>query len=232
MTNRGAVAGLRRTARIDLAALATNVTEALVAEPNVVLDARANAYGHGLVEVARVARECGVTTIRVSPREAAGLSQHRRSFIMTVPSVRPVIAAAAYGVDGRSPAVLTLTAEIVAVKRVPADAGVSYGYTYRTTEPTTLALIALGYADGVPRLASNRVSVLLSGVLRPLVGRVAMDQFIVDCGELTPSVGDDAILFGSAAVGAPTASDWARDTARSPLQLTAGLGSRIQRIYS
>jgi len=143
-----------------------------------------------------------------------------------------MVAAAAYGLDGQASAVMTLTAEIVAVKRVPANVGVSYGYTYRTTEPTTLALVALGYADGVPRVASNRASVLVSGVLRSLVGRIAMDQFIVDCGAVTPCVGDDAVLFGSASGGAPTALDWARDTERSPIQLTAGLGSRVFRAYS
>ncbi len=91
---------------------------------------------------------------------------------------------------------LTLVGEVVAVKRVPAGSGVSYGYSYRTGTETVLALVGLGYADGVPRLASNRASVWIAGAARPLVGRVAMDQFVAECGDTYPEVGADAVLFG------------------------------------
>ncbi|TAL43139.1 MAG: hypothetical protein EPN91_07050 [Salinibacterium sp.] len=150
---------------------------------------------------------------------------------MTVPSVRRnLVGAWAYGLEGNATPVMTLSGEVVAVKRASAGAGVSYGYTHRLEEDTTLALIALGYADGVPRLASNQTSVLLRGALRPLVGRVAMDQFVVDCGSSTPTVGDEAVLFGDGGRGHPLASDWAARTRRSALELTANLGSRVARV--
>ncbi|MBW4032631.1 MAG: hypothetical protein HIU88_08185 [Acidobacteria bacterium] len=131
---------------------------------------------------------------------------------------------------------MSLSAEVVAVKPAHAGAGVSYGYSYRTPAETTLALVALGYADGIPRLASNRARVWIRGGLYPLVGRIAMDQFVVDLGtEASVSgpdvvVGDVVILFGDAAAGHPAASDWAVWTQRGALELTANLGSRIVRV--
>src|SRR5690606_28513030 len=109
-----------------------------------------------------------------------------------------------------------------------AGAGVSYGYTYRTGSPTTLALVGLGYADGVPRLASNRARVAIGGAPHPLVGRIAMDQVVVDLGDAAATPGDAVALFGDAP-GAPAAADWAGWTGRSALALTAGLAPRIRR---
>jgi alanine racemase len=141
----------------------------------------------------------------------------------------PALGAAAYGLVAGARPVLTLTGEVIAVKRVGTGAGVSYGYTYRTPAPAHLALIGLGYADGVPRPASNRASVSIAGRLHPLVGRIAMDQFVVDCGESAPEPGDEVVLFGGMPEG-PSALDWGDWTGRSPLALTAGLGPRIRRI--
>lgn len=195
--------GLRREARIDLAALTANLI-ALGAES---LDIRADAYGHGAAAVEAVARDAGVTVFG-----AGG------------------VGAAAYGLDptASTTPVMTLVGEVVSVKRVPAGSGVSYGYTYRTKLETTLALVALGYADGVPRLASNRASVWIAGAAHPLVGRIAMDQFVVECGSLTPEIGEDAVLFG-AGHGVPRAVEWSGLTGRTPLELTAGLGPRVER---
>lgn len=225
----GPAAAVRREARIDLSALAANLDRLLASDDSAVLDARANAYGHGLEQVARIACECGVSTIWVSPAQAAS-SGVEPSLVTTVrPDARPLLGAAAYGLDGPGSPVMTLVGEIIAVKRAPAGVGVSYGYSYRTADATTLALVALGYADGVPRLASNRAHVLVEGALHPLVGRVAMDQFVVDCGAAEPVVGGEAVLFGR---GAAAAADWARQTGRSALDLTAGIGSRVTRVYS
>ncbi|MGX5680324.1 alanine racemase [Schumannella luteola] len=219
---------MRRRALIDLDAFATNLARALESDSDLILDARADAYGHGIQPIVAAALAAGVGTVRVSPSQSV-LPGIRRSALMTVPSKRRLLGAEAYGLDGASPPVMTLIGEIVAVKHVGPDAGVSYGYTYRTAAPTTLALVALGYADGVPRLASNRASVSIGGRPLPLVGRIAMDQFVVDCAEHVPTVGDDAVLFGA---GAPSAAEWGEHTERPPLQLTAGIGSRVERVYS
>ncbi|GHF08320.1 hypothetical protein GCM10011600_06420 [Pseudolysinimonas yzui] len=137
--------------------------------------------------------------------------------------------ARAYGLVGDGQPVLSLIGEVVALKRVPVDAGVSYGYTYRAPRPTTLALVALGYADGVPRLASNRAQVSVGGATFPLVGRIAMDQFVLDVGDAAIELGADAVLFGDPARGEPSALQWAGWTERDPLALTAGIASRVER---
>jgi alanine racemase len=220
-------AGIRRMARIDLDAFAVNVAGASS------LDARADAYGHGLALLGPVARDAGVASAVVSDERDAEVA---RSFFTEVlvgrlPRDTSVIGAAAYGLDpdATTRPVMTLIGEVVAVKHVGADAGVSYGYSYRTSSATTLALVALGYADGVPRLASNRATVHVGSAVHPLVGRVAMDQFVVDCGDDVPELGGDAVLFGDPASGVPTAQEWATATEREPLDLTAGLGARIRR---
>ena len=227
-----APAGIRRVARVDLDAFATNVAGASS------LDARADAYGHGLALLGPVARDAGVTSVIVSDERDAAIARPLFAEVLVGrlpreanPRDMAAIGAAAYGLDPDAAArpVLTLVGEVVAVKHVGADVGVSYGYSYRTSSPTTLALVALGYADGVPRLASNRATVHVGSGIHPLVGRVAMDQFVVDCGDDIPELGSDAVLFGDPATGVPSAHDWATATERDPLDVTAGLGARIVR---
>jgi len=219
--------GIRRTARIDLDALATNLAGASV------LDARADAYGHSIALVGPVARDAGVGAILVSDERDAvaarevGFGDVR---VGRLPHAGDALAEHAYGLDDDGTPVLTLVGEVIAIKHVGADAGVSYGYTYRTESPTCLALVALGYADGVPRLASNRASVRVGSDVHPLVGRIAMDQFVVDCGDDAPELGSEAVLFGDPGTGATSTHDWATVTERHPLQLTAGLGARIRRV--
>ncbi|MEQ1735704.1 MAG: alanine racemase C-terminal domain-containing protein [Rhodoglobus sp.] len=217
--------GIRRLARIDLDAFATNIAGASS------LDARADAYGHGLALLGPVARDAGVASVVVSDERDATVARALFAEVLVGRLPRDVAAVAPYGLDpdaGARP-VLTLIGEVVAVKHVGSDAGVSYGYSYRTSSPTTLALVALGYADGIPRLASNRATVHVGSGTHPLVGRVAMDQFVVDCGDDIPELGSDAILFGDPATGAPSALEWATATERDPLDLTAGLGARVSR---
>ncbi len=106
---------------------------------------------------------------------------------------------------------MTLKAPVALVKSVHAGEGVSYGHTWVADHETTLALVPLGYADGVFRPLSGRMSVMINGRLRPNVGRICMDQFVVDLGPDAGDVseGDEAILFGPGADGEPTAQDWA-----------------------
>ncbi|HEY5877657.1 MAG TPA: alanine racemase, partial [Nakamurella sp.] len=91
---------------------------------------------------------------------------------------------------------MTLQATVALTKRVPAGHGVSYGLTYRTSRETTLALIPLGYADGIPRAAGNRGEIWVAGARRRIAGRVAMDQVVVDCGDDPVTVGEPAVVFG------------------------------------
>ena len=89
------------------------------------------------------------------------------------------------------------------MRRVPAGQGVSYGYDHRTDRETTLALVPLGYADGVPRQASGAGPVTIGGARFTVAGRIAMDQFVVDVGDHPVAVGDEAVLFGDPTLGAP-----------------------------
>lgn len=127
--------------------------------------------------------------------------------------------------------VMTLTARLASVKRVPGGHGVSYGHHYITPGETTLALIPLGYADGVPRHASSAGPVLVAGKWRMVAGRVAMDQFVVDLGGDPAAPGDEAVLFGPGDHGEPTAEDWARAAGTIAYEIVTRVGGRVPRVY-
>ncbi|MCH6162103.1 alanine racemase [Streptomyces marispadix] len=127
---------------------------------------------------------------------------------------------------------MTLSASLALVKEVPAGHGVSYGHTYRTPGPTTLGLVPLGYADGVPRHASGTAPVLAAGKWRTVAGRVAMDQFVVDLGGDAASAGDDVVLFGPGDRGEPTAEDWARAAGTISYEIVTRIGARVSRIHT
>ncbi|MFI1379014.1 alanine racemase [Embleya sp. NPDC020886] len=127
---------------------------------------------------------------------------------------------------------MTLTASLAGVKRVPAGHGVSYGHSWTAPRDTTLALVPTGYADGIPRHASNVGPVLVAGRRRTIVGRVAMDQFVVDLGDDHAAAGDEAILFGPGDRGEPTAEDWARAIDTISYEIVTRIGVRVPRVYS
>lgn len=124
---------------------------------------------------------------------------------------------------------MTLTARVAAVRRIEAGAAVSYDSTWRATAATTLALVPLGYADGVPRSASNRAEVQLNGSRRPVRGRIAMDQFVVEVGDDAVALGDEVVLFGDPGTGVPGAADWARWADTIDYEIVTRLGSRVRR---
>ena len=132
--------------------------------------------------------------------------------------------------------VMTLEADLVTVKSLPADHGVSYGHEYRTAERTVTAVVPLGYADGILRSASSGQGkpggpVRVGDVLTAVAGRVCMDQFVIDLGPgATATAGDTATLFGDPAAGAPSAEDWARAAGTIGYEITTQLGARVPRI--
>lgn len=126
---------------------------------------------------------------------------------------------------------MTLRGRVAAVRRIEAGTGVSYGHTWRAEHPTTLALVPLGYADGVPRQASGRAEVLLAGARRRVVGRIAMDQFVVDVGDDDVAVGDEVVLFGDPATGAPSADDWGDAADTIGYEIVTRIGPRVPRTY-
>ena len=141
---------------------------------------------------------------------------------------------AAYGLPpvpgdfGLRPA-MTARARIALIKRVPAGQGVSYGLTYHTERETTLALVPLGYGDGVPRHAGNAGPVEVGGRIYRIAGRVCMDQIVLDCGDDPVAAGDVATLFGP---GPPRADDWARACGTIDYEIVTRFGgSRVPRVY-
>ena len=131
---------------------------------------------------------------------------------------------------GLTPA-MQLRGTIVAAKRVSAGTGVSYGHDYRAERETTLALVPIGYADGLPRGASGRAAVSINGTTYPVAGRIAMDQFVVDVGDDAVKTGDVAIVFGDPADGVPSATDWADAAGTINYEIVTGIGSRVTRRY-
>jgi alanine racemase len=126
---------------------------------------------------------------------------------------------------------MRVTADVALVKRVPTGQGVSYGHRYHTTKATQLALVPLGYADGVPRHATNVGPVQINGKRFVVSGTVCMDQFVVDIGEHPVAVGDVAVLFGPGDDGEPTADEWAEAIGTINYEIVTRVGSRVPRVY-
>lgn len=130
---------------------------------------------------------------------------------------------------------LTLKSVVATVNDVPAGESVGYGQTYRVEGPSAqrLALIPIGYADGFPRLLSNRGAVLIGGQRVPIVGRVSMDQIMADVTAL-PNVqeGDEVVILGSQGKASITPDEVAELSGTISYEVLTGLGRRIKRVYA
>jgi alanine racemase len=196
-----------------------------------------------------IARQADLFRDAIGHAESAGLAPEVRHLAnsaatLTAPEhhfdlVRPGIAV--YGLSpvpevgapsayGLRPA-MTLVADLVLVKRVPAGSGVSYGHIYTTDRESTLGLVPLGYADGIPRAAGNLGPVQAAGRTRRIAGRVCMDQIVLDLGDDPAEVGDEVVLFGDGADGGPTAQDWAEATDTISYEIVSRIGPRVPRVY-
>jgi alanine racemase len=180
------------------------------------------------------ARDHGVVPeLRHLANSAGTLTQPQCHFDLVRPGV------AVYGLSpvpekgdfGLVPA-MTLRTTIAGVKQVEAGEGVSYGHQYVTARRTTLALVPLGYADGVPRAATNIGPVAIGGNRYTISGRVCMDQFVVDLGDGRAAAGDEVILFGPGTGGEPTAQDWADALDTIHYEIVTRIGSRVPRSYT
>ncbi|HXR44189.1 MAG TPA: alanine racemase [Pseudolysinimonas sp.] len=184
---------------------------------------------------------------RVAEARAAGLDPEVRHLAATEAALREAamrfeLVRIGIGLYGLPPAegvdvaaiglrpVMELAATVAAVRRVPAGEGVSYGFLHRTDRPTTLALVPLGYADGVPRSATGSAEVAIRGHRYPVVGRIAMDQFVVDVGDDPVAVGDRVVLWGDPATGVPGAGDWAAAAGTIEYEIVTRVGPRVARV--
>ncbi|CAB4847947.1 unannotated protein [freshwater metagenome] len=203
--------------------------------------AHADAPGHSTIthqigvfdEAVEVARRAGLTPqVRHLANSAATLTLPNSHYEL----VRPGIAI--YGLSpgpevgtaadlGLRP-VMSLRARLSSVKRVPGGTGVSYGHDHVTASETTLGLIPLGYADGLPRAASNVGPILAAGRTRTVAGRVCMDQVVIDLGDDPASAGDEVVVFGG---GGPSADDWARVSGTIGYEIVTRIGPRVPRVF-
>ena len=126
---------------------------------------------------------------------------------------------------------MTLASTVALVKRVPAGSGVSYLHRHVTERESTLALVPLGYADGVPRSATSTGQVQLRGTRRTIAGTVCMDQFVLDVGDDDVDAGDAVLLFGPGDDGEPTAQDWADLLGTIDYEIVTRIGARVPRVH-
>jgi alanine racemase len=194
-------------------------------------DAQAKRFTEMRAEAAAAGVEFEIAHLCNSPA-----AMTRRDLVFDM--VRPGIAVygqtpiPAKGDMGLRPA-MTLTCPVVLVRSLKAGEGVSYGHTWVAQHDTTVALIPIGYADGVFRGLSGRLEVLINGRRRRGVGSICMDQFVVDLGPGPVDVreGDDAILFGPGDAGEPTAADWAGLLGTINYEVVTSPRGRVSRVY-
>ena len=134
-------------------------------------------------------------------------------------------------IGGVKPA-MSLRSHVSFVKNLPAGTPISYGCTYRPEKDAMIATVMAGYADGVPRLLSNCGEVIIRGVKAPIVGRVCMDQFMVDVTHI-PGVcaGDAVTIFGTDGEATITADEVAEKAQTIGYELVCGIAPRVPRVY-
>jgi alanine racemase len=224
-----------------------------------VADVRADGHGHGAVQTALIALDAGAawlsvrTTRDTVPLRDAGIrapilvSLHESDGALAeslgvtfrdsghaLPQFyEPGIALYGLGSPARElglTAAMRVSARVLIVKEIERGDGVSYGYTYRAPARTGVAMVAIGYADGLDRAAGNVASMLLAGEARPIVGRVAMNAAVVEIGQHSVAPGDEAVLFGTA--GEPSANEWSTALGISEDEAVTNFGRSLHRIYA
>jgi len=132
---------------------------------------------------------------------------------------------------GLKPA-MKLKAKLNLVKEVKAGSSVGYGGTAVLKSDTKLGVVALGYADGISRSTNNLAGVFVDKKRAPIIGRVSMDQFVVDLGiTSTAKTGDEVIVFGDGSSGEYTVDEWAKAANTINYEIITRIGPRVPRIY-
>lgn len=194
--------GVAPTALVSSAALRENASRAVGGDDDVLA---ADAWGHGAAWVASVLSDMGV--------DATSLD-----------------AAVLYGLPGsHARPVMSLRGRALGTKPLLRGEGVSYGYTHRAPDDTTVALVTGGYAQGVVRALGNAVTVSIDGRRHRIVGRVAMDVSVVDVGDMPVQRGAEVVFFGDPAEGHPSLAEWTDATGWGAAEIVAAVGVRAER---
>ena len=128
-------------------------------------------------------------------------------------------------------AAMSLRAKLHLVKEVPANSPVGYGATATTQRDTKLGIVAMGYADGIPRIAQG-AGIFVHGKRAPIIGRVSMDQFVVDLGPDSQAISGEWVeVFGDGIAGGYTAEEWGSASGSINYEIVTRIGPRVPRIY-
>lgn len=195
------------------------------------IDVSAGAYGHGAHKLLPLIRRADLQPIVRTLKDAIAHEEHEGEQLEIVPTA-PDSTRALYGFDPSDPcpSLMRLTSELTNLKRVAKGQGVSYGCVWTAPEETTLGLVPLGYADAIPRSAFGRAKVRVGGQLAPIVGRVAMDQVVVDLGTIDVWPGARVSIFGPGNDETPL-TEWARWCGQSLATVTSTFGPRVERSW-
>lgn len=126
---------------------------------------------------------------------------------------------------------MSVKTHVATIKRVPSGTGVSYGHIYHTSRETTLCTLPIGYADGLSRMLSGQANAIIGGRKYPIVGRICMDQCVVDVGDDPVTVGDEAVLLGQQGDEQVLVEEWSDRLGTIPYEVVCGISSRVPRVY-
>ena len=187
----------------------------------------ADAWGHGAELVEDVLVTAGITRDDHAPVAYRNSAAHHA---FPAPA-RPVLSAPLLlGMPGTGGApVLRLIGTVLSVKDLRAGEGVSYGYAYRASTDTRIALVTGGYAQGIVRSLGGAVDVAIAGERHPIVGRVAMDVCVVEIADAAVQRGDEVLFLGDPAQGEPSLEDWVRASGLMDAELITAVGLRAIR---
>lgn len=217
--------------RVSLSALAANIRRVLHAQADAVIDLRADALGHGVGEVARVAQAVGAHTLLVDDFGYRTLAAQLTETVLMQDPTRAVTDEVYGLVEGFTP-VMSLHGWISALKPLRAGEAVSYGYTHRAPHNTVVALVTGGYAQGIVRGLGNQADVLINGSRYPIIGRVAMDACVVDVKDGAVTVGSEVAFFSDTIGGGPALSAWVSATGMTAAELVTSVGLRSARDFT
>jgi alanine racemase len=212
------------SASIDLSAIRDNAA-VLVRRAGsrvVVADLRADAYGHGLNAVIDAAADGGALVRDIDFSVSSGCDV---DFVSAGSDLYGLSA------DLELQPAMRVSALVVGTKTIDAGESVSYGYTWTASSRTNLALVGIGYAEGMDRIASNVGSLRLGGAARRIVGRVAMNALVLELGQDSAVIGDEVVVFGDPSVGEPAVWDWASSLGRPSAEIVSVFGSHLPREY-
>ncbi|WP_300267199.1 alanine racemase C-terminal domain-containing protein [Microbacterium sp.] len=212
-------------------------TDAALSAGGTTADLRADAYGHGVIETARVAATAGVESVIVDDISlvAALADLGLRADVTGSADIDPNVMYGLVAAEAVPP--MRLSGRVLSTKRAEPGEGVSYGYTHVFARPTTVALVTGGYAQGIVRALGNRAEVEIEGQRHPIVGRVAMDVCVVDLETADAAVAArledaDVVYFGGTGPARENLTLWAEMTEMTTAELISVVGAKAVREWT